>query len=175
MKNSLATVIGVAALAIGAHQGLAAKKQSNRQVIDHWFEIVDGKKLDQLAEVEAADLVFTTPMGTLKGPAGHKQLLTGFATAFPNYKHTLKRCVESGDLISCEGVWSGDHTGPMTMPDGKTIPATRKHVDLPFIGLGRVKAGKVAEMNVAMDMMSFMMQLGLIPAPPKADGKTASR
>jgi predicted ester cyclase len=171
MKNSLAIVIGITALAIGAHQGLAAKKQTNRQVIDQWFEIVDGKKLDRLIEVDAADLVFTTPMGTLKGSEGHKQLLAGFAAAFPNYKHTLKRCVESGDLISCEGVWSGDHTGPLMMPDGKTIPATKKHVDLPFIGLGRVKAGKVAEMNVAMDMMSFMMQLGLIPPP----AKTASR
>jgi hypothetical protein len=34
-----------------------------------------------------------------------------------------------------------------------------------------VKAGKLAEMNAAFDMMSLMQQLGLIPAPPK----TASR
>ena len=170
MKNTLATIIGMAALALGAH-GMAARKQTNRQVIDQFYEVVDGKKLDRLAEIEAADLVFTTPMGTVKGPAAHGQMLTGIATAFPNYKHTVKRCVESGNLISCEGTWSADHTGPMMMPDGKSIPATKKHVELPFVGFGRVQAGKLAEMNVAFDMMALMQQLGLIPAPPK----TASR
>jgi predicted ester cyclase len=161
MKNTLATVIGMAALALGAH-GMAAKKQTNRQVIDQFWEVVDGKKLDKLADVEAADLVFTTPMGTVKGPAAHGQMLTGIAAAFPNYKHTVKRCVESGDLIACEGTWSADHTGPMMMPDGKSIPATNKRVDLPFVGFGRVKAGKLAEMNVAFDMMAFMQQLSLL-------------
>jgi predicted ester cyclase len=170
MKNSLATVIGVAALAIGA-QGLAAKKQTNRQILDHWLEVVDGKKLDRLAEVDAADLMMTTPMGAMKGPEGHKQLLTGFAAAFPNYKHTFKRCVEAGDLISCEGSFVGDHTGPLMTPDGKSIPATQKHLDLPFVGFARIKAGKVAELNVAFDMVSFMTQLGLMPPAPK----TASR
>ena len=36
---------------------------------------------------------------------------------------------------------------------------------------GRVKAGKLAEMNAAFDTMALMQQLGLIPAPPN----TASR
>ena len=37
-------------------------------------------------------------------------------TAFPNFKHTITRCIESGDTVACEGKFTGDNTGPMAMP-----------------------------------------------------------
>lgn len=110
MKNSLAIIIGIAALALAA-SGMAAKPQTNRQVIDRFFEIVDGKHLDRLAEVDAPDFVFTTPMGGTKGPGGHKQLLTGFATAFPNFKHTTS------------GAWNPATSSPARAGGPATTPA----------------------------------------------------
>lgn len=170
MKTSIATIIGLVALAF-ATPGMAAKRRTNRQVIDRFFEIVDSKQGDRLVEVEAPNLVFTTPLGVTKGPEGHKQLLTGFATAFPNFKHTTKRCVESGDFISCEGRFSGDHTGPMMQPDGKSVPATGKHLEFDYVNFARIKDGKIVEMRSAFDLMTLMQQLGLVPSP----AETASR
>jgi predicted ester cyclase len=170
MKKPLAIVLAAAILAPAAG-AIAAKKQPNRAVIDRYFEIVDGKQLDKLPDIETADVVVKTPMASLSGPAGHAQLLKGFAAAFPNYKHVDNRCVEAGDLISCEGKFVGDHTGPMMTPDGKTIPATQKHVDLGYAGFARVKNGKIAELHVYFDTMAFMQQLGLVPSPPKTASK----
>lgn len=142
-------------------------KQTNRQVIDHFFTVVDAKNVDKLGEVDAVDLDMVTPMGPIKGLEGHKQMEKGFVTAFPNFKHTTTRCVESGDLISCEGTFSGDNTGPMMMPDGKSMPATKKKVSFGYLGIARIKDNKVAELKVYFDTMNLMMQLGVIPPPKK--------
>jgi len=172
--KSLILTFAAAAVTAAAGTGIAsatAKKQTNRQVIDRFFEIVDSKQVDRLGEVDAPDLAMVTPVAALKGPQGHAQMVKGFATAFPNFKHETSRCLESGDLISCEGKFSGDHTGPMTMPDGKVIPPTQKHIEFSWAGIAQIKSGKVAELHVYFDLMTMMQQLGLVPQPTK----TASR
>jgi predicted ester cyclase len=170
MNKSLATTFAAAFAASALLSGASAiaAKPTNRQAIDHFFEVVDGKRFDKLAEVDAADLVMTTPMGTVNGPAGHAQMMKGFAMAFPNFKHTANHCIEVGEEISCEGRFVGDHTGPMMTPDGKSIPATHKHVEFPYVGFAKVKDGKVAQLHVYFDLMGFMQQLGTPPSPSTA-------
>jgi predicted ester cyclase len=136
--------------------------------MDRYFAAVDSKNLDKLAEVDAADIEMVTPMGPFKGIEGHKQLSGGFATAAPNYKHTVTRCIEQGDTISCEGTFSGDHTGPLMMPTGQSVPATGKHFEFPWLGMATVKNGKVTSVHVYFDPMVMMRQLGLVPAPAMA-------
>jgi predicted ester cyclase len=106
-----------------------------------------------------------------QGPEGHVQMAKGFAMAFPNFKHVLTRCIESGDTIACEGKFVGDHTGPMGMPDGQSIPPTNKHVEFEWGGLAVIKNGKVASCNVYFDNMALMQQLGVVPPPPAAQAK----
>ena len=95
---------------------------------------IDSKQTDKLAGVEAADLEMKTPMGPTKGTEAHAQMTKMFAAGFPNFKHTISRCVESGDTIACEGKWAGDHTGPFAMPNGQSVPATNKHVEFEWAG-----------------------------------------
>lgn len=170
MRTSIFTVSAILAASV-AFAG-ATKKATNRDVIDKFFTIVDGKQFEKLPEVDAPNIIMKTPMGTVNGIDGHKGLLQGFAGAFPNFKHTTSRCVESGELISCEGVFSGDHTGPLAMPDGSKVPATSKHVEFDYLGIANVKSGKIMELHVYFDNMGFMKQLGLIP-PPAAAKTTA--
>jgi len=163
----------LAGVALGS--GMArAKKESNRQVIERWFAAIDSKQTDKFAGVETADIEMKTPMGLTKGSEGHVQMTTMFAAAFPNFKHTLTRCVEAGDTIACEGKFTGDNTGPMSMPGGQTIPATNKHVEFDWSGMAQIKNGKVASANVYFDNMGFMQQLGLVPPAPRADAKAAA-
>jgi predicted ester cyclase len=140
-----------------------AKKETARQVMDRFFAVVDSKQLDKLAEVDAADLEMMTPMGAFKGVEGHQQLIKGFATASPNFKHTVTRCIEQGDTISCEGTFAGDHTGPLMMPTGQALPATGKHFEFKWLGMATVKGGKVTSVHVYFDPMVMMQQLGLVP------------
>jgi predicted ester cyclase len=135
---------------------------TNRQIIEQWFQIIDAKKVERLGEIESADFVMQLPIGEVRGPAAHAELVKGFATAMPNFKHEVTRSLESGDSIACEGTFLGDHTGPMMTPDGRTIPASGNRVAFPWLGIATVKAGKVTQCNVYFDTMALMKQLGAI-------------
>lgn len=164
------TLIALTLTALAAAPAFA-KKETNRQVMDRYFAAVDSKQPEKLAEVDAADIVMQTPMGSFKGVEGHKQLSGGFATAAPNFKHTITRCIEQGDAISCEGTFAGDHTGPLMMPTGQTVPATGKHFEFSWMGMATVKNGKVTSVHVYFDPMLMMKQLGLVPPPAVAAKK----
>jgi predicted ester cyclase len=136
-------------------------KKTNHQVADHWQEVVDSKDFDNLVKVDASNFKMTNPFGAIEGVEGHKQFLTAFATAFPNYKHVITNSVEEGNWIAIEGRFIGDHTGPMMMGEG-SVPATNKHVEFTYSGFSRIdQDGKIAEVNVYLDSKSFLSQLGL--------------
>jgi predicted ester cyclase len=158
--------LSLVGLSLATAAGAAPKKETARQVMDRFFAAVDSKQPEKLAEVDAADLEMSTPMGAFRGVEGHKQLVQGFGTAFPNFKHTVTRCVEQGSTISCEGRMIGDHTGPLAMPGGPPVPATQKHIDFPWSGFATVAGGKVTSVHVYFDPMVMMRQLGLVPPPP---------
>jgi predicted ester cyclase len=164
MKNALAAL----ALTVLAAAPATAKKPSPKEFMERYFAAVDSKKPERLAEVDAADIEMVTPMGTFKGVEGHQQMSAGFAAAFPNFKHTVVRCIEQGESVACEGSFAGDHTGPMMMPNGQSIPPTHKHIEFTWGGLATVKNGKVASVHVYFDTMAMMMQLGLVPPPTVA-------
>jgi predicted ester cyclase len=165
MKNALTAL--TLSLVVAA-PALAAKKPSPEAFMSHYFEAVDSKKPERLADVDAPDVVMVTPGGTFKGLEGHQQLTAFFAAAFPNFKHTVSHCIQQGDEISCEGSFAGDHTGPLRMPTGQTVPATQRHVEFPWLGMATIKNGKMASVHVYFDTMVMMTQLGLVPPPPVA-------
>jgi predicted ester cyclase len=172
MKSTRWIVLGALA-GLAASAGVAQAKKTNRQIIERWFEVIDAKQFDKFGEVENADMEMTTPMGVMKGTQGHVQMTKGFAAAVPNFKHTISRCLESGETIACEGKFAGDNTGPMMMPTGQSLPASNKHVEFNWAGIATVKNGKVANVRVYFDMLGFMQQIGAIP-PAHAEDKTAA-
>ncbi len=135
--------------------------KTNRQITDAWQEVVDSKQFDNLIKVDAANFKMTNPFGTIEGIEGHKQFLTAFATAFPNYRHEITNSVEEGNRIAIEGKFIGDHTGPMMMGEG-SVPPTGKHVEFTYPGFSKIdQDGKITEVNVYLDTKSFLSQLGL--------------
>jgi predicted ester cyclase len=163
MKKAL-TILSLSILAAPAF----AKKESAKAFMERYFTVVDSKAPEKLAEVDAPDFELVMPGGTLKGVAGHQQLMKGFATAFPNFKHSVTRCIQEGETMSCEGGFAGDHTGPFMLMNGQSIPATNKHVEFTWIGFATVKNGKVSSIHVSFDTMQLMQQLGAVPPPAVA-------
>jgi predicted ester cyclase len=136
-------------------------KQTNRQIADAWQQVVDSKEFDNLDQVDALNFRMTNPFGVIEGVEGHRQFLSGFATAFPNYRHEITNSVEEGNRIAIEGKFIGDHTGPMAMGEG-SLPPTGKHVEFTYSGFSKIDHdGKIAEVNVYLDTKSFLSQLGL--------------
>ena len=119
---------------------------------------------DGQRDVFSPEVVIVEPTGVRTGFDAFIDFQKQYTVAFPDSKIELVRAVESGDTVMAEGVWSGTHTGPMTAPDGTTIPPTGKQAKIPFTEVEVVRDGKVVESHLYFDMMAFMGQLGLMPA-----------
>lgn len=132
--------------------------KTNRQITDAWQEVVDSKKFDNLTKVDASNFKMTNPFGIIEEVEGHKQFLTAFATAFPNYRHEITNSVEEGNCIAIEGKFIGDHNGPMMMGES-SVPPTGKHVEFTYAGFSKIdQDGKIAEVNIYLDSKAFLSQ-----------------
>ncbi len=134
--------------------------KTNRQVVEEWQRIIDSKMFDQLGIVESADVENMNPSGTFKGITAHKQMLTAFVIAFPDYIHENFNFIEQDEWIAMEGVFSGTHSGPLKLGE-QTVPATNKKMVLPYGGFIRVRNGKVAKNILYYDSKIFLNQIGL--------------
>ncbi len=135
-------------------------RKTNRQIVDEWQRIIDSKVFDDLETVEAADVENINPSGTFKGMVAHKQMLTAFAVAFPNYLHDNFNFIEQGEWIAMEGNFTGEHLPPLTM-GGQTLTPTKNKIAFPYCGFIKVKGGKVVENRLYYDSKLFLSQLGL--------------
>lgn len=57
--------------------------------------------------------------------------------------------------------WTGTMIGPMTLPDGSTIPSTGRSFELEFCTVATWENGQITEERLFYDQVSFMRQLGL--------------
>jgi predicted ester cyclase len=97
------------------------------------------------------------------GPAGFKQVIGMFHTAFPDLHITIEDEFGAGDKVGTRGSMTGTHQGEFM-----GIPATNKSVKVSYIDLWRVENGKFVENWVQLDMLGLMQQLGVVPAPEQA-------
>ena len=84
----------------------------------------------------------------------------------------MGRSAETADTYFGEITFRGTNTGDLTMPDGTSIPATGKPVEVRGVEFARVRDGKLIEHNMYWDSLVMMRQLGFAPpasllcAPP---------
>ena len=82
--------------------------------------------------------------------------------AFDNVEFSIVSEVESGNNLAFEYRVKALNSKPIAMPDGSTIPATNKWVDLAgaaFVELD--EAGEILVSRRYQDNLAMMMQLGL--------------
>ena len=133
----------------------------SREVAERYFSEQSGGNIAGALACFSPDAEFVMPAGRLPFPDGVRAYLEGFQESFPGNSFEITNVVEAGDQLAIEGFWIGKHTGPMRLPDGRTIPATNKGVRAPFVTLFRVTNGKIASHRGYWDMAGFMAQLGL--------------
>lgn len=83
---------------------------------------------------------------------------------FPDATIKVINRVVSGDWVADEVEWTGTNKGPIKLPD-QTIPATGKQAKSWAVALVESSEGKVANMRIYYDNISFMAQLGLMEQP----------
>jgi ketosteroid isomerase-like protein len=138
-----------------------------REVMDRVTEAVLKGDSEALKALYAPDAVAETPdQGTITGRDQIAAYLGEFSAAFPDaswedlYKH------ETGDTAIDEGYFVGTNTGPMTGPNGDTIPATGKRVRAPRVRRRVGREGVITSHRFYFDMLDWLAQLGLAPESP---------
>jgi ketosteroid isomerase-like protein len=137
---------------------------TGRETVERMFAVVDGQRWDEFPDVMTDDVVMTSPFGVLTGPLEWAEFSRGFAAGVPDGKHTVTHSVENGSAVAIEGTWTGTHLGTLVGPQGE-IPASGATVQLRFAALGEIRDGKMAWVNVYLDPLSFLTQLGAVSAP----------
>ncbi len=104
--------------------------------------------------------IYDTPMGTLRGPEGFRQIVSTFRTAFPDGHVTFEAEFADGDYVIHRGYFTGTHQGEF-----QGIAPTGKQVKVKTLDIWRVANGKAMENWVQMDLLGLMQQLGVVPVP----------
>ena len=140
----------------------ADERERNKAVIRRFVEEVQNEK-DEAAYDELNDPTFvnlSAPPGMPSDKEGGKAYLFGFLNAFPDCRFTIDDMIAEGDRVVTKKTFRGTHTGEFM-----GIPATGKEVELQYVDIMRVRDGRIVEHWLSMDQLSFMQQLGVIPAP----------
>jgi len=138
-------------------------EQNKALVRRYWEDVWNKGNLALLDELIATDFDGHPLPGEPdfgRGPAGQKQLVEMYRTAFPDLRMTIEDMTAEGDRVVVRWIARGTQTGEMM-----GIPATGKPTTVTGMFLNRLAADKIAEGWGNFDALGMMQQLGVIPTP----------
>ena len=136
--------------------GESAKRVLRRIADEIWTQ----GKLDVIDEVIAADFVGQSPTdGEFRGPAGFRQLVERYHSAFSNVEMRIDTLVAEGEAVAAHWTARGTHTGELM-----GIAPTGREVTVEGTQFDRVRDGKIVESHGLFDALGMLQQLGAVPA-----------
>jgi len=99
----------------------------------------------------------------IQGPDSIIQTLQGWKKALTDSQGKVTNAFASGDTVAMQITWTGTHDGPFTGPSG-TVPPTGKRQTTPAAMIVKFSGTKVSEIHHYFDMMTFLQQIGAMPA-----------
>lgn len=138
--------------------------EANKNVVRVIFDGFNSGDVERVASICADDFVLEDiPAGlVLHGPDGMRAWLGNWLTAAPDAHADLQVIYGEGERIATEHHGTATHTGPMMLPDGSTLPATGRKIDLWFGEFYTLRDGKLTSMRAYYDLATVMRQLGLM-------------
>ena len=133
------------------------------------FQAYNDRDLDGMLASVNPDVRITLPGGQLisgreEMRAHEQQEWEGF----PDARVEVRQVIDEGSMAVAEYIWAATNTGPLNLPDGSTLPATGKRIEVPCVTVVEVKDGLVAAERSYWDMMEAFQQMGLLPATATA-------
>jgi steroid delta-isomerase-like uncharacterized protein len=128
-------------------------------------ELYGAGNLDAADEIVAAEFVGHDPAvpEPIRGPAGVREAVTGYRTAFPDLQLAIDAQINEGDLVATRWHATGTHQGELF-----GIAPTGKQATVTGTSITRISAGKIAEDWTNWDTLGLLQQLGAVPAPATA-------
>jgi steroid delta-isomerase-like uncharacterized protein len=140
---------------------VADEAERNKAVVRRFIEEVQNQKdWNAYDELNAEDFVnLSAPPGVPTDREGGKMFLGAFLNAFPDSRVTIDDMIAEGDRVVTKKTFTGTHTAELN-----GIPPTGKRVSITYVDILRLRDVKIIEHWLSMDQLSFMQQLGVLPA-----------
>ncbi|MFQ6011866.1 MAG: ester cyclase, partial [Nitrososphaerales archaeon] len=129
------------------------------------FNAMNKHDLDASVSLYAPDALHLHPFPEpSRGKEAIKKENKDFFEAFPDLQLNLSGIISSGNQAAAEFEMKGTNTGPLVTPDGNTLPATNKRVEMNGSAFFRSNdEGLIVEEHFYFDTATFMGQLGIKP------------
>jgi steroid delta-isomerase-like uncharacterized protein len=117
------------------------------------------------ARLYADDAVMQHPLfpAPLRGKAAIVEAENGLYASFSQTDVKVTNAVATGDWVAAEVLIRSTNTGPLAMPDGSSLPATGRTIEIPAAEFIRTdSSGLIVEEHRYFDVATFMGQLGLM-------------
>lgn len=126
-----------------------------REVGRRWFEEVWNGRRDQgVDELMAPDADGHIQGGELRGPAGFRQMQSGFLNALPDLKIEIEDILAEGNRTAIRWRARGTHTG-----DGLGFPPSERTIDVRGTTWLVVEKGQVIEGWDTWDLTAMLASL----------------
>jgi predicted ester cyclase len=122
------------------------------------LEIWNQQDFAVIPEVFGEGFVGHYDMSTVVGLAALQQYIPGNLEAFPDFHVTIHDVFAEGDLVAFRATATATHLGPFG-----AIPATGMPWAVQALVIRRIAGGKIVELWQLNDMLSLLMQIGLVP------------
>jgi steroid delta-isomerase-like uncharacterized protein len=144
---------------------MADTSAQNKAVARRFFDEVFNKgQLQVVDEIFAKEYVgysSASLKGPIKGPAGIKEFVTTYRTAFPDIHFAFEDVLTDGDKVSIRWTTTGTHKG--SLPG---VAATGKKMSVTGIGIAQILDAKIIRSFSQINTLSMLQQLGVIPSIP---------
>jgi serine/threonine protein kinase/predicted ester cyclase len=144
---------------------MPGREASRTHIIDSYFEGWVNRGNTAVADkLIATNLVLHDPPLVIHGLEDYKTAVAKFRAAFPDARYTIQERIAEGDKVvvrwTLRATQAHEYQGQAT--NGKTMMVTGVSV----FRIKRVRqGGKIHEIDVSMDRLGQMEQLGWLPAP----------
>jgi steroid delta-isomerase-like uncharacterized protein len=134
--------------------------EQNKKIVRRAFEEPWKGNLDIVDELMSNDYIGHDPANPepLRGPAGVKEFISTYRTAFPDARITVEDQLAEGDLVATRWSGRGRHEAELM-----GVQPTGKQVTVSGLTISRLKGGKIVEEFSNWDTFGMLQQLGAIP------------
>jgi predicted ester cyclase len=135
----------------------------NKELVRRFYEEIDKGNINAMDEMVAEDYLDhnPAPFGFSPGLKGLKESFELFLKATPGY-HKIEEQIAEGDKVVTRLTSIGKHEG-----DLPGAPRTGNDMKMTSITIHRIADGKIVEKWSEKDMISLLIQLGIMPPPRK--------
>ena len=135
--------------------------EENKAVVRRFFdELANGRRAELADELLTPDSAYIDPqIPNVVGPKAIVQTFAVFQVGVEGHWGVDEVLAAEDDRVVARWTGTGRHTGEVM-----GIPPTGNAVNVSAISLFRLEDGKIAEHRIVWDTLSFLRQVGVVPA-----------